>query len=62
LQQQFFAGFCSMRSAYSLRDSGDPPKQALGRTVLNERDWRNIAIALTDPDFGEQKAQSGVIA
>jgi hypothetical protein len=20
--------------------------------------WRNIAIALTDPDFGEQKAQS----
>jgi hypothetical protein len=21
--------------------------------------WRNIAIALTDPDFGEQKAQSG---
>jgi len=22
-------------------------------------DWRNIAIALTDPDFGEQKAQSG---
>jgi len=22
-------------------------------------DWRNIAIALIDPDFGEQKAQSG---
>jgi hypothetical protein len=21
-------------------------------------DWRQIAIALTDPDFGEQKAQS----
>jgi len=21
--------------------------------------WRNIAIALTDVDFGEQKAQSG---
>jgi hypothetical protein len=21
--------------------------------------WRNIAIALTDTDFGEQKAQSG---
>jgi hypothetical protein len=21
--------------------------------------WRNIAIALTDSDFGEQKAQSG---
>ena len=27
-----------------------------GARVVN---WRNIAIALTDTDFGEQKAQSG---
>jgi hypothetical protein len=24
-----------------------------------QRSWRNIAVSLTDPDFGEQKAQSG---
>jgi hypothetical protein len=25
-------------------------------------DWRNIAISLIDPDFGEQTAQAGAIA
>jgi hypothetical protein len=35
----------------------------LGGSVANRQGdldcWRNIAIALTDTDFGEQKAQSG---
>jgi len=28
-------------------------------TAIRDVNWRNISIALTDPEFGKQKAQSG---
>jgi len=38
------------------------PKKTIRLEGSPPYNWRNIAIALTDPDFSEQKAQSGVNA